>query len=370
MDFVDWCHQVLQTLENERFNSHLSDHALQEILFGETAKQPGFHTSNARHGMFHAIKALSRAGLLIEERYKLRISPFGRDVLSSPIEFWTTICAQRLDSEEEKMLTVVSNASPREGKNPDHVWLEDVEAPEILAAFEVPPAPPTDNEHMRALQKYLYDLPKLLRDRNLIGFLGLAGYHVRLTPTYEGSVWATRRQLVIENSERASKLASVSKFGIPDHQAFEETLRGITSGEIPISVVFLDLDNFKSVNDTFSHKVGDEVIKATIKLVQRILGNKGLFFHRSGDEMLLLLENSSESEARAISERVRQAIEHEDYPEIGKAYVTATLGVATFPTSCTSLDALEETADITAMNAKTRKNTVLVARPVESATHS
>ena len=361
MDFMDWCHHVLQTLENERFNTHLSDHTLQNVLFGETAQQPGFHTSNARHGMFHAIKALSRANLVLEERYKLRITPFGRDVLANPIEYWTEICEQRLDSEEEKMLRLVNKLSPREGRNPDHVWLEDVQAADVLPSFDLSPPPPLSNEDMRALQKYLYDLPKLLADRTLLNFRGFAGYNVRITSTYQGFVWGTRRDLVTEHATAISNLASVSKFGVPDHRAFQETLGELRSDETPISLVFLDLDNFKSVNDNYSHKLGDKVIEETIDLTKRILGTKGLFFHRSGDEMLLLLPNFTESEAHAISERIRQSIEGHDYPDIGKGYVTATLGVATFPTSCGALVELEEAADVTAMKAKDRKNIVVVA---------
>src|SRR5205809_7609530 len=104
MDFIDWCHRVLQTLEAERFNSHLSDHALQNILFGETAKQPGFHISDARHGMFHAIKALSAAGMAKEETYKVKIMPFGRDVILKIKEYWTAICAKKIDDEENEIL--------------------------------------------------------------------------------------------------------------------------------------------------------------------------------------------------------------------------------------------------------------------------
>src|SRR5438034_5221922 len=141
MDFIDWCHRVLQTLEAERFNSHLSDHALQNILFGETAKQPEFHISEARHGMFHAIKALSAAGLAKEEPYKVKITPLGRDVLLEPKEYWTAICAQKLDSEEIAMLRLVNRLSPQKGTKPDHAWLKDVGRDDVIAAFNLAPPP-------------------------------------------------------------------------------------------------------------------------------------------------------------------------------------------------------------------------------------
>ena len=199
MDFIDWCHHVLQTLERERFNPHLGDHELQDILFGEVAQQPEFHTSDARHGMFDALKALSNAGLAIEDNYKWKITPLGREVLSDTTNYWTAICEQVLDPEEEKIMHLVCQLSPKQGVNPDHAWLEDVGRDPILAAFSIPQPPAKTNEHMDDLQKYLYDLPGLLADRNFLVTDGRAGYHNDLTPTYQGLVWGTRRGFTIES---------------------------------------------------------------------------------------------------------------------------------------------------------------------------
>jgi hypothetical protein len=102
MDFIDWCHHVLGTLEEQRFHSHLSDYALQEMLFREVAKQPQFQESRIRHSMFDALWAMRDAGLAEEGNHrKWKITPLGRKALSDPIEFWSDICAVQLDAEEE-----------------------------------------------------------------------------------------------------------------------------------------------------------------------------------------------------------------------------------------------------------------------------
>ncbi|MGA9996699.1 MAG: ATP-binding protein [Pyrinomonadaceae bacterium] len=200
MDFIDWCHHVLQTLERERFHPHLSDHELQNILFGEAAKQPGFHTSNTRHGMFHALTALSEAGLVEIEKYKLKITPLGRKVLSDSIEYWTAICDQELDSEEAEILRIVNQLSPQQETNPECVWLKDIEPnPPILAAFNIEPPPPKSNKHMSELSKYAHDLPRLLEDRGFLKTRALGGYHNNIKPTYQGLVWETRRGFTIES---------------------------------------------------------------------------------------------------------------------------------------------------------------------------
>jgi len=82
--------------------------------------------------------------------------------------------------------------------------------------------------------------------------------------------------------------------------------------------------------------------------------------------MLVLFPNWSESESYAVSEIIRQTIEKHEFPVIGKGYVTATLGVATFPTSCNGLNELEETADVAAMTAKKQKNVVIVASQLDT----
>jgi hypothetical protein len=199
MDFIDWCHHVLQTLERERFHSHLDEHELEHVLFGEIAQQPEFHTSNARQGMFDALKALSNAGLAAEDNYRLKITPPGRKVLSDPTNYWSEICEQELDPEEEKILRLICQLSPQEGAGPDHAWLEYVGRDPILAAFNIPQPPANTDEHMDELQKYLYDLPELLADRNFLVTDGAAGYHNDIIPTYQGLVWATRRGFTVES---------------------------------------------------------------------------------------------------------------------------------------------------------------------------
>jgi diguanylate cyclase (GGDEF)-like protein len=201
-----------------------------------------------------------------------------------------------------------------------------------------------------------------MAERELLNAKGYPGYHIKLTPTYQGLVWDSKRADVeAESTARARKSTFVSKFGVPDHRAFLEALKTPEQEGAPVSVIFLEIDNFKSVNDNHSHKVGDQVIEETIRIAQRAVEGRGVVFHRSGDEILLPLPNLDESEAGAVGEHIRQTVEQTEYPVIGRGYVTATLGVATFPTSCGSLGDIEETADKAAMEAKTWKNTVALA---------
>ncbi len=201
MDFIDWCHHVLRTLEEQRFHSFLSDYELQRIIFGDAANDSNFHFSNVRHGMFHALWALRDAGLAEEGNHKKwKITPFGRQVLSDPTGYWMGICQQEIDEAEATILRLVNQLSPQYNATPECVWLKAVESDQILEAFSIDPPPHKTNEHMAELSKYLYDLPNLLKDRGFLKTKGRPGWHNSITPTYEGLVWETRGAFTIESA--------------------------------------------------------------------------------------------------------------------------------------------------------------------------
>lgn len=142
------------------------------------------------------------------------------------------------------------------------------------------------------------------------------------------------------------------KFGVLIEAVFDEHLRSTVEQVELVSVLFLDLDNFKSVNDNYDHEAGDQVIREAIVLIQTAIRGKGELFHRSGDEMLVLLPNFDDTEAISLGERIRKAIKDFTFSTIGSGVVTATIGASTYPTSCTRWEELKVTADRVAMRAK------------------
>lgn len=65
MDFIDWCHRVLRTLDDETLNATLSEHRLREILFGDSDQE------NTRLSLRHALVALAEAGLAEQRQIHL-----------------------------------------------------------------------------------------------------------------------------------------------------------------------------------------------------------------------------------------------------------------------------------------------------------
>lgn len=94
----------------------------------------------------------------------------------------------------------------------------------------------------------------------------------------------------------------------------------------PVSLVFCDIDRFKSINDTYGHAVGDVVLREAAQRVRRTLRTVDLAARYGGEEFVLLLPNTGIAGARRIAERVRIALAASVIAPAGE--VTASFGVA------------------------------------------
>ena len=95
-----------------------------------------------------------------------------------------------------------------------------------------------------------------------------------------------------------------------------------------LSVIMIDLDHFKVVNDTHGHPVGDQVLLETAGRMMTVARRKDVVARIGGEEFLMLLPDTDGAAALALAERVRAAVRDSDYPG-GVGRLTASLGVAT-----------------------------------------
>lgn len=100
---------------------------------------------------------------------------------------------------------------------------------------------------------------------------------------------------------------------------------------IPLSALMLDLDYFKSINDTYGHAMGDTVLKEVVDIVSSCVRQTDMCFRYGGEEFFVLLSSADSEDARVIAERIRKAIEATvfEHPTKGSFKVTASLGSAT-----------------------------------------
>ncbi|NYZ61650.1 GGDEF domain-containing protein [Luteimonas deserti] len=98
----------------------------------------------------------------------------------------------------------------------------------------------------------------------------------------------------------------------------------------PVSVLFVDLDHFKSVNDRFGHACGDDCLRAVSVALRSVLSDADMFGRYGGEEFIAVLPGHDGAEARAIGERMRTAVENVDLRHEGqRVRLTVSIGIAT-----------------------------------------
>jgi len=112
------------------------------------------------------------------------------------------------------------------------------------------------------------------------------------------------------------------------------------------TLVAIDIDHFKKINDTYGHAAGDEVLKSMVVVVHKTIRKEDLFARIGGEEFILLARATSPGEGIVLAERVRAAVERFTFQFAGtRIPLTISLGVAT------SSDASIETPDHLMMRA-------------------
>lgn len=113
-------------------------------------------------------------------------------------------------------------------------------------------------------------------------------------------------------------------------QATEKEFELAKSHDWPLTVMFVDLDHFKSVNDTYGHPAGDEVLKTAAKLLIDGTRDDDVVARYGGEEFVIILTGTGESGARVVAERLVNAFRSTSHPvEEGKEIVvTASVGMA------------------------------------------
>jgi diguanylate cyclase (GGDEF)-like protein len=137
-------------------------------------------------------------------------------------------------------------------------------------------------------------------------------------------------------------------------QATERELQRSERYEKELSVLFLDLDRFKLVNDRYGHLAGSEVLRRLSRVLQDCIRQVDTLARYGGDEFTVLLADTGSEEAMAIAERIRRTVE-ETLFEGGRGTpirLTISIGVAAYPQHATDRDSLLDTADKAMYRAK------------------
>jgi diguanylate cyclase (GGDEF)-like protein len=156
--------------------------------------------------------------------------------------------------------------------------------------------------------------------------------------------------------EEAERLATTDGLtGLSNRRTFNTTLearlREAQRYRKALSLLLLDIDHFKKVNDTHGHPAGDAVLRGVAQVVRRQARETDFVARYGGEEMALVLPETDAAGARAIAERIRNAVAHARHQtDSGALQVTLSVGVATWP--ATDSDLLLDAADKALYRAK------------------
>ncbi|WP_281883724.1 sensor domain-containing diguanylate cyclase [Paenibacillus sp. YYML68] len=135
-----------------------------------------------------------------------------------------------------------------------------------------------------------------------------------------------------------------------NRRTINEQLDLWTSEKRPFCLIVLDIDRFKSVNDTYGHQMGDEVLKHLARLLTDLLQPSQLCGRYGGEEFVLLLPQATAEQAYKIAERLRRKVQAAVSPT-GQP-ITISMGIAEFPRHAQSSSDLFQQADQAMYRAK------------------
>ncbi|MED4402401.1 sensor domain-containing diguanylate cyclase [Metabacillus fastidiosus] len=176
---------------------------------------------------------------------------------------------------------------------------------------------------------YLADVVNQFGSKNQIQPPVLQSHWNREADLLTKSVVIAMEAVEKNNKKLVEEAMTDSLTNLPNRRKLNEVMTNLANDGQLFSLVTLDIDHFKSVNDTYGHQDGDEVLKYLAKTVQLLIREKDMFFRYGGEEFILLLPDTKSLEAYNVAEKIRTAIENTISP-IGKP-ITISLGISEFP---------------------------------------
>ena len=154
---------------------------------------------------------------------------------------------------------------------------------------------------------------------NLESLLAALLYPMRNTLLYRAATQSALRDPLTDTGNR-----------IAMDQTLEREIEVSRRHQQPLSLLMLDIDHFKLINDTHGHSVGDDVLKAVAASIKNQLRNVDMVFRFGGEEFLIVLSNTHREAAAMVGERLRIEVQAQEYIAEGRSIeLTISLGCST-----------------------------------------
>jgi diguanylate cyclase (GGDEF)-like protein len=179
--------------------------------------------------------------------------------------------------------------------------------------------------------------------------------------------WTLERSSMLEKLSVTDYLTGLYNHRFLRNRLEEELCRSIRN-KTSVTVIFIDLDFFKTYNDLSGHLAGDVALKKTADILTASVRDMDIVVRYGGEEFCIVLPDTSKEEAEFVAERIRSEIENEKFineENMPFGCLTASFGIATFPGDGHTYTTLIHSADLALYSAKTGgRNKVVLGRPV------
>jgi diguanylate cyclase (GGDEF)-like protein len=189
----------------------------------------------------------------------------------------------------------------------------------------------------------------------VINFITQGIAFVIVSMVYTDLTAALEREKIYSRTDLLTGLLNSRSF----HEESAAILNLCNRNILPITLAYIDLDNFKYANDTLGHSHGDKLLTIVSSIFKSNLRSSDLAARIGGDEFAILLPTDSTAGAHCVLEKIRRLIE--ESPELAKTNVTASIGGVTCTNFSNDLEMLIKTADELMYKVKKKgKNHVIV----------
>ena len=206
--------------------------------------------------------------------------------------------------------------------------------------------------------------PIYSKDRELVALLSLDMPMSNLVPTLNKvkllETFGDFLGMALENAQLFKKIEKLSTTdemtGVHNYRFLREKFKYLVKEKIkPISLIMIDLDNFKECNDSFGHLHGDEILRIFSECLVDAIRNKGYVVRYGGDEFIILLPRINQKTCKTLIKRIEG---HSYKPDICRLHRTCgfSCGIAVYPKNGLNLGALIDYADKLLYQQKSEKH--------------
>jgi diguanylate cyclase (GGDEF)-like protein len=227
-------------------------------------------------------------------------------------------------------------------------------------------------------------LVPLMRGEEMLGFLSVREPHDRRIPNLEKvqtlEIFATQAVTALQSARQYEEIKRLTFIDTLtpayNHRFFQEALskeihRHSRTGH-EMGLAMLDLDNFKKINDTFGHPVGDEILKGLVDELMTNARDSDVVARYGGEEFAIIFPDTPARSARDAANRLREIVERREFalPQLDRTlFVTVSIGVAIYPSDgLTSADLISRADNALYWAKHHGKNQVAVASDIANDT--